>query len=249
MILTCPSCAQRYRLPPDSIGPAGRKVRCRACGHQWHAAPGEPTPTVEATEAAQPPAPPPPAPVPPSPAALPPEPPRAGEAPPPPPQPTVEPAPLPPVVAGPARRRERGGGTVAWLSLLLLALVAVALYLGRHQVVEALPAVAPYLQMVGIPVTVQSGLELRNLTSSRSFEGGRPLLLVEGEIHNLAGQERQVPRVRVALLDDSRTEVEFGLFDAEAATLAPGASTRFVARLVDPPAAAKTYAVSLADGR
>jgi predicted Zn finger-like uncharacterized protein len=238
MILTCPSCAQRYRLPPGSIGPAGRMVRCRACGHQWHAPPETVASASEAVvDAPPPPPPPPPAPEPPA------------AAPQPPPQPKVEPAPLPPPVTGPGQRRERGGGAVAWLSLLLLVLVAAALYLGRHRIVEALPALAPYYQKVGIPVTVQSGLELRNLTSSRTVEGGRPLLLVEGEIHNVASQERQVPRVRVALLDERRAEIEFGLFDAEAATLAPGASTRFSARLVDPSAAATSYAVSLADGR
>jgi predicted Zn finger-like uncharacterized protein len=233
MILICPNCAKRYRLPAGSIGPGGRKVRCRACGHAWHATPVETAPPAppaaddKTAPAADPLA-----------VALP-----VSTR-----QPQVEPAPLPPpMTAAAGRRRDRAVGAVAWLSLLLLVLVGAALYLGRHQVVEALPMLAPYYEKVGIPVTLRSGLELRNLTSSRVEEQGRSVLVVAGEIHNTADQERTLPRVRVALLDDSRAEIEFGLFDADARTLAPGASTRFEARLLDPPAAAKTYAVSLAD--
>jgi hypothetical protein len=214
-------------------------VRCRSCSHRWHAAPEAAT-VAEDAAASAPPA-----------AATTGA--RRGLARPElatlAPQPKVEPAPLPPpVTARPGRRGGRAIGPVAWLSMLLLVLVGAALYLGRNQVVEALPMLAPYYQKVGIPVALRSGLELRNLTSSRSEEQGRAVLVVAGEIHNTADRERTLPRVRVALLDDSRTEIEFGLFHAEVATLAPGASASFEAKLLDPPAAAKTYAVSLADG-
>jgi hypothetical protein len=97
-------------------------------------------------------------------------------------------------------------------------------------------------------VVVRSGLELRNLNSSRIEENGRPVLVVVGEIHNTATQDRALPRVRVALLDDARGEIEFGLFDAADRQLAGGGTTRFEAKLLDPPEAARTYSVSLADG-
>ncbi len=35
MIATCPSCRKRYRLPDDAVPPAGRTLRCAACGHSW----------------------------------------------------------------------------------------------------------------------------------------------------------------------------------------------------------------------
>ncbi|MEM1087227.1 MAG: MJ0042-type zinc finger domain-containing protein [Pseudomonadota bacterium] len=35
MILTCPNCDAQYFAEPDSIGEAGRTVKCNACSHSW----------------------------------------------------------------------------------------------------------------------------------------------------------------------------------------------------------------------
>lgn len=227
MILICPECATRYRLADNAIGPEGRTVRCKACGHRWHA-------TRESVAAAEQ-------------AASSPEP-EQPIAPAHAPEP-MEPAPLPPPLAATTTtRRDRALGAIAWLLLALLVLVIAAAYLGRNQVVEAFPSMAGVYQKVGLRVTMRSGLELRNLSSVRAEEGGRPVLVVKGEIHNTAAQERTLPRVRVALLDDGRNEIEFGLFDAVDRNVAGGGTTRFEARLLDPPDAAKSYSVSLADG-
>ena len=37
MILGCPNCESKFRVPDGAIGPNGRKVKCRKCGNQWHA--------------------------------------------------------------------------------------------------------------------------------------------------------------------------------------------------------------------
>lgn len=39
MILSCPSCATRYRADTSALGAEGRKVRCASCGHVWLARP------------------------------------------------------------------------------------------------------------------------------------------------------------------------------------------------------------------
>jgi predicted Zn finger-like uncharacterized protein len=36
MILTCPSCGARYLIASDTIGEAGRPVRCAKCKTEWH---------------------------------------------------------------------------------------------------------------------------------------------------------------------------------------------------------------------
>ena len=37
MILVCPSCDAKFKVPDNAIPPEGRKVRCANCGHAWHA--------------------------------------------------------------------------------------------------------------------------------------------------------------------------------------------------------------------
>lgn len=41
LVIACPDCGTRYRLPPDAIGPKGRKVACAHCGGTWHAKAGD----------------------------------------------------------------------------------------------------------------------------------------------------------------------------------------------------------------
>ena len=35
MQLSCPNCGATYEVPENAIGPAGRKIRCRACDTSW----------------------------------------------------------------------------------------------------------------------------------------------------------------------------------------------------------------------
>ena len=37
MILNCPNCSARFIVPPQAIGPGGRRVRCARCLNIWHA--------------------------------------------------------------------------------------------------------------------------------------------------------------------------------------------------------------------
>jgi len=39
MILECPSCAVKFKIPDGVLMDAGRKVRCASCKHVWHATP------------------------------------------------------------------------------------------------------------------------------------------------------------------------------------------------------------------
>jgi predicted Zn finger-like uncharacterized protein len=42
MILTCPSCGTKFRIPDDALGDTGRKLRCAACKHVWFETPAPP---------------------------------------------------------------------------------------------------------------------------------------------------------------------------------------------------------------
>lgn len=42
MLLVCPNCTARYSVSPDSLGVAGRQVRCAKCEYKWFQAPDKP---------------------------------------------------------------------------------------------------------------------------------------------------------------------------------------------------------------
>jgi hypothetical protein len=162
-----------------------------------------------------------------------------------------EPVPPPPLAAAPALGPPPAGRGVAiagWLVVVLILLVLAGLVVGRNEVASAFPAMVAAYERLGLPVTARLGLEVKNLDSRRVQEQGLTVFVVEGEVHNLSSVERPVPAVRVALLDGERRELDAALFKAAATSLAAGAVTRFEARIVDPPLAAKTFLVSLAPG-
>lgn len=54
MILGCPNCGARFRVDADAVGPAGRRVRCSRCRHQWSATARDLLPDPEMMAAAAP---------------------------------------------------------------------------------------------------------------------------------------------------------------------------------------------------
>lgn len=43
VVIECPHCGTRYQLPPEALGPKGRKVACAHCGETWDARPIAPS--------------------------------------------------------------------------------------------------------------------------------------------------------------------------------------------------------------
>lgn len=54
MILTCPSCDAKFKIPDGAIPAAGRTVRCAKCKNSWHAKPNDIMRKKAAAPAAQP---------------------------------------------------------------------------------------------------------------------------------------------------------------------------------------------------
>lgn len=239
MIITCPSCATRYEIPPKHLGPAGRMVRCTTCGHRWFVK-DETTPDLDTEQQAEADAS----------AAIE----RPAEAP-------VDQAPAPPPLdRAPELRQAEGQGktrpkpaasrstaaTLGWLGVLLLLLILTGLVLGRNELVALAPQAAPYYQRMGLPVTQPIGLELSGIVSERLAEDDQEVLRITGTVRNVAGTERAVPPLRIALLDAGRDEVLVREVAAPQAVLADGAATRFSVDLADPPAAARNFSVTFA---
>ena len=60
MIVRCSACTTRYRIDPDALGVAGRKLRCTRCGHAWLELPSAGAVTApQSSDMTAPPAPPP----------------------------------------------------------------------------------------------------------------------------------------------------------------------------------------------
>jgi predicted Zn finger-like uncharacterized protein len=236
MIIACPACATRYDIPDAAIGPQGRKLKCAACGHGWHADPASALPP----EASPEPAAPPPAPVSPPPA---PPLPVAPEVPPPfdpPPQATEEAmldeAPSPFDYQPPLEPRRAGIGWLGWIAaiVVLLALAAYAVFAFDVGGLRTRLSVAS--AGTASPLVVR----FTSTPFRRSMESGNELLQVQGQVVNPAATSQRVPDIRAELRDAQGRTVYNWTIGAPVARLAPGAKADFDAAEVDVPAAART---------
>ena len=216
MILTCPKCSARFLVDDAALRPAGREVRCGRCRHQWFA----PPPESDAE-------------------ALPVRPAR---------EPRVEPkfeipfdeprpayssaANLP---ALPRRRRRPVRAVLGWILFGLVVLGIGFAVVQRDRIVAVYPAARAVFGAFGLPLpSPGEGLQISDLTSSRTIQDGVPILVSEGRITNTTQAPRRVPGLRGALRDASGQELQSWTFTAPQSTLAPGASVPFRVELRQP---------------
>jgi predicted Zn finger-like uncharacterized protein len=259
MHITCPNCATSYNLDESAVG-NGRPVRCARCQVTWFAEParqqlvlagerqdfwGEPeNEERRALEADRTPATalvtishdvaeyqieaPPLAPA----AALP------GHD-----MPTIDVEPsqdIETIAARNARTRsarrasDRKPIPVAALIILGCGAALAALAQWRAEVVRIAPQTASLYAAIGLDVNVR-GLTFRNVRSSSEMHEGMPVLVVEGDIVNVAKTAVDVPRMRFAVRNDSGLEVYAWTAQPAQATLPLGAAAPFRTRLASPP--------------
>jgi len=231
MILTCTSCSTRYYADDAAIGPAGRTVRCAACGFSWFAEPQlELRTSAEAPEAVRAEAPPAQEPLtrerverlr------------RAAE----------QPGPAPSAAAkfraqqAERMRKERArAAAVVWTATAAsLAASATGMVAFRQDVAEVWPRSASAFAALGLDVNVY-GLEFYDLAVERAFDGPTPILLVSGEVRNIGRDDKLVPPVRVSLRDTNSQEI-FELVNAITdQPIAAGSAVPFQIRVENPPA-------------
>lgn len=240
MIITCPACETRYYAGETVVGNRARKVRCAKCAHEWIVEPeaaGEPE--VEEAELAPP----------------------EAEAPPPPPRRRAEPpsGPVARIVDPSAEEApsltatDVAGGDIyrpRWpsmggrgldriasivLAVMVLGLAAAAAYQYRIQIVRAVPALGGLYATLGLPVNAR-GLEIRKPDWRIETRGGRQILVVKGEIANVAKHPIAVPRLSFVLRDDKGRELyRWSAAVDNVASVKPGAPAPFTATLESPP--------------
>lgn len=210
--LICPACSASYNIPASVLGPEGRKVSCKKCGHVWHA--------VAATSEAPPPAPQ-PTPVEKSISAI-------EAAPPNDPPPKVDfDAPQlrvipPPHVAQPesgpdvaeARKARMQATGLAPLpppkqdsllviffqkffpivSLVFLAAISAVFVLGRGPIVQKAPWMLALYNMVSIsPLPPGGGITIVNVRDESRFGSMNNALILSGELANHTPVSLNVP--------------------------------------------------------
>jgi len=237
MILTCPSCSTRYTVDEAQFQPSGRTVRCAKCSHSWH----QPAPEPEPAPAPEP------------------QPEEEMAAPIPITEPAEDFAPTPasgmrafaPAAQVPQTPRGRALQAVAvaagWLGLVVVVLlIGFSAVRYRQDIAAIWPQTASVYSGIGLRVNA-GGIDFRNVAYKRENEDGQLVLVVTGEIVNLASRELPIPQtVRVTLKDADNRELYSWPIKPGAVTLKPGGVLNFRARVSSPPVAARFAVVSFA---
>lgn len=166
--------------------------------------------------------------------------------------PLAEPRPIPPGSNLPALagRVQRRGVALGWVALV----VAVAAALGggayfRNEIVASWPATARLYAAIGQEAELPgAGLELRNVSLTRSGDKGAPVLIVVGEVANVTDEVRDVPLLRGALVGSDERELQFWTFAAARNRLMPGEVIDFRTEVANPAPEAVGLSVTFTQG-
>lgn len=251
MILTCPACAKRYLIADNAIGPAGRTVRCAACGHGWHQSPPPEEPERDLVAPPEPPADEPVAAPAPAPISAPPPPPPSWAEP---PRPTAAVArathsegeyrrPSRFAAERPARRNPERLRTAA---AIIAALVLLALILmtkpGGIAGVDLGRSIEPVYEGTALKIAAYEPIWGRVVD-------GRNVLTINGRIDNPARREVPVPPIRARLRDREGFLLASWNSPAPLQELPAGATIGFDTAAIDVPANAATVEVELSTPR
>lgn len=222
MIVSCPSCATRYEMPDQHLGPEGMSVRCRACGYRWTE--GRAVQVIDV-----------------SPGPLPArysESDREAER-------LIEAAQLA-REAHIANRRRSIAERRAW-ACFAAALVLPVMFLAFYPdiVVRAAPAAARLYEKAGIKVNIY-GLEVQRVQQEHVIVDGVRVLAIKGEIVNVSDVDRKIPALRFGLRNPGEGELYAWTVESAMRPLRPGEATTFSTRVASPPEAAQKVEIRFA---
>lgn len=265
MQLICPSCHTAFRIEPAVLGAEGRSVRCARCRTTWFARPEDLLPAAEFVVAEAEASMPAESFAAPEPAEMPlpqivtvddtvmvevdESPPLAPGA-----SGTTDTSMLATAGSGKAsdpfwihrRHREAVKRSVAQTRLfavaIILAAVVIATLGSRATIVRMVPGMAGLYAAIGLPVNLR-GLEFRDVRTAHEVHDGIPVLLIEGEIVNVARHSVEIPRLRLAVMGAGGQEIYSWTSLLPHSVLPVGEMLPFRSRLASPPAEGKEVQV------
>lgn len=113
--------------------------------------------------------------------------------------------------------------------------LVVALIFWRAELVRLMPQTAAFYQMVGLGVNLR-GLAFEDVKVSTEIVENKPVLVIEGNVVDIAKKTLEVPRLRFLVRDASGTEIYAWNAVLEQTVLHPGEKASFRSRLASPPA-------------
>jgi predicted Zn finger-like uncharacterized protein len=147
-----------------------------------------------------------------------------------------------------ARKRRKWPSGPLPVVIVLLGAVLAALIVWRGAVVRQAPQMASLYRAIGLPVNLR-GLAFKEIQTAKDIHDGVPILVVEGAIANVASVPIEVPRLRLAMQNDTGVEVYSWSAMPTQAVLAPGESMPFRSRLASPPSEGRSVVVRFFNSR
>jgi len=140
-------------------------------------------------------------------------------------------------------------GLVWAMAGLVLASALVMAAMFRTKVVEVWPKSASAYALVGLAIN-PTGLTFEKVKAVRIMQDGRAALRVSGAIRNIEQEARDLPPVRIALLDPQGKEVMVQIGRMDGVRIPARQERYFATVLVEPPAQSRDLAVTFAlDGQ
>jgi predicted Zn finger-like uncharacterized protein len=267
MHIVCPHCTTSYAIKLETLGEAGRTVRCSRCKEVWLARPEDAIAPVEAepvmAEAS------------PAPAR------REGDL-------AAEwnraeaeetPVVDSPSIAGDFPGDRTGNNAADWAAMAAddtdsavapksprgwfgrsekrsrgrsllnlttasaaMGALAVALFVWRADVVRLLPQTAGFYKLVGLDVNLR-GLLFKDVKVTTETVEGKPVLVIEGVIVGESKKTVELPRLRFSVRDAQGAEIYAWNTVLEQTRLKPGDRAFFKSRLASPPSEGRSIDV------
>jgi predicted Zn finger-like uncharacterized protein len=137
-------------------------------------------------------------------------------------------------------RRQARSRRLSWpLSRMQSAILALIIFdatlVGwRSEVVRLLPQTASFYAMIGMPVNLR-GLAFDGVTTATEQHEGVPVLVVTGNIVNVARKPVEVPRLKFSVRSDTGSEIYSWTMVPPRTVLPSGDTLPFRSRLASPP--------------